>query len=159
MDEHISKPINALELLEILERFSALAGRGTAPGGGDGNKIGHRSALDSDSGVFDLEALRSRLCGDEEAVKEIAGLFLEEIPDMVVKLRSAALAEDWPLLAKLAHTLKGASASFGANSLAEVAGKIEQAAEKPRDPRLNSLLSEMDGQLVALKKSIARVFG
>lgn len=157
MDEHISKPINMRELQEVLARFCVSAGQGGVPGHEVCDKIYDVEALDANKEVFDLEPLRDRLGGDENSARQIVALFLSETPELVAKLRSAALAENWKLMAKLAHSLRGSSATLGADVLADVAGKVERVAQNPDDSTLSTLLSQLDAAVCALEASIQRL--
>jgi len=157
MDEHISKPIRTAELLEVLTRYCTSAGRDAAPENSVCDRIQDHGGSCPDRTVFDLEALRNRLGDDEEAVREIVDLFLVETPDLVSRLRSAAVAEEWGVVARLAHTLKGASANFGAVALAALAGEMEQAAKDPNNAGLQTLLSKMDLEFKELKQHVEKL--
>jgi len=157
MDEHISKPIRTAELLEVLTRYCTLAGRDAAPADSVCDKNQENGVCAPDRRVFDLEALRSRLGDDGEAIREIVDLFLVETPDLVSGLRSAAVAEEWGLVAKLAHTLKGACANFGAVALAALAEEMEQAAKDLNNAGLRELLSKMDLEFKKLKQCVEKL--
>jgi len=60
-------------------------------------------------------------------------------------------------VARLAHTLKGASANFGAVALAALAGEMEQAAKDPNNAGLQTLLSKMDLEFKELKQHVEKL--
>ncbi len=157
MDEHISKPIRTCELLKVLERFAPSAGRGGASGERTRDDAPLGESPIADQKVFDLEALRDRLGGDEEAVTEVVHLFFSSMPTLLADLRSAVLAENWKLLRKLSHSLRGASATFGAMRLADLAGRIERLAEQPHKDDLQPLLSRLDTELHRLNLCVEEV--
>jgi CheY-like chemotaxis protein len=159
MDEHISKPIKVPELIAVLQRFCSPPGREPASAYTAPDKAEEQRAVGSDKMVFNLEALCAHLGGDKETAMGMIDRFLSELPGLVAKLRAAAVAENLPLTAKLAHSLKGVAATFGAEVLAEVASETEQVAKKPGDQRLNALLSQIETELCALETSIARLRG
>ncbi len=157
MDEHISKPINAVELLTVLERFHR--SRGHAGPVADRQSCGMQSleSLCTNADAFDEHALLERLGGDKEAFKEILAMFCEHIPTLLKDLRVAVLAENWEGVARLSHSLKGASANVGAHALADLAAEMERMSRAPHPDRLHSLLSRMDLQLGAVKQSAGRL--
>jgi CheY-like chemotaxis protein len=150
MDEFVSKPITVAELLRVVERFVPWRKSGGASEHGPcgGKKL--REVSDPDPQVFDLAALRDRLDGDEELLKEMVQLFFSHAPTLVAQLRSALTAEDWEEAARSVHTLKGAFATFGAKALAQVAEEIERTAEKSDKDAVAPLLRKLDFGLIEL---------
>jgi PAS domain S-box-containing protein len=67
--------------------------------------------------------------GDKELIAEIAEAYVEEAPQLLVQLRRAMEAGDAELLARAAHTLKGASRYFGVQSIDVDAQMIESNAK------------------------------
>jgi CheY-like chemotaxis protein len=157
MDEHISKPIKAPELKEVLDRFCIAAGQGRTPRNAPYHAIRGNEGFDPNRKLFDLEGLCDRLEGDRGAVKEMVQLFFSEIPAMMAGVRSAALKQDWESLAKHSHTLKGACASFGAISLADLAAEIEQAAKVSHNTGISTLISQMDLEFRELKECVEQL--
>ncbi len=72
-----------------------------------------------------LEELRAVL-GDE--VRHLIQVFLDDAPNLIAKLETAATRPDYPLLYEAAHSLKSSSANLGAMHLSAAAKKIELAA-------------------------------
>ena len=75
---------------------------------------------------FDQEAALGRVGGDLDLLKEIAGVFLDDCPRSLAELREAAERGDCASVERAAHTLKGASANFGAARLVSAALRIEK---------------------------------
>lgn len=72
---------------------------------------------------------------------EVLGLFRDELPNALQRLRSAATAKEWHFAA---HSLKGSARAVGANRLAALALAAEQAAGKPgtRDRLIAEIAAE-----------------
>lgn len=157
MDEHVSKPIKVAELLGILERFAGSVGHGSRVPDLLSDETRPREPSNSHPKAFDEQALLERLEGDKQAFKEIVGLFCEEIPVLLKDLRLAAQAEDWERLARLSHSLKGASSNFGAYPLADLAGQMELMAKTPDPAKLHSLLARMDLELYAVERAAKQI--
>lgn len=157
MDEHVSKPIKVSELRSVLERLASSA-RNAARGGdyaSDGSPPDE--SVGTDKNIFDVEALIERLGGDTEVVGEVVDLFLSHAPALVSEVRSAVTEENWPLLAKLSHSLKGMSANFGADTLADIARQMELVAKASGDNRIRTLLSQMEETLQAVVHEIDKL--
>jgi len=66
-----------------------------------------------------------RLGGDEELLREVARLFLDEYPALMVEIREAVVARDANALERAAHTLKGSVSNFGADAAYNAAFVLE----------------------------------
>ncbi len=76
-----------------------------------------------------IENLRALNPGDnDEFLREIAGIFLEDTPLRIAELDQSALAADLPKFTRAAHSIKGSSANIGANSLRTAAEALENKA-------------------------------
>ena len=159
MDDYIAKPIKTSELLKVLGRFLSTS-RPTniatySPS--EKNDPGNDEIRTADPHVFDLDSLRKRLDGDEDAIREMVELFFSYTPQLVADVRSAVQAEDWPLLTKLSHTLKGGCATFGADRITDIAKEMEQLSQEPGRENLWPLLSRLDTELQVLKRRVAEL--
>ena len=75
---------------------------------------------------LDTEAALVRVGGDLELLKEIARIFLDDCPRSLAELHAALESQDCAGVERSAHTLKGASANFGANRLVFSALQLEK---------------------------------
>lgn len=151
MDGYISKPINAQELYETIERvMSAL------------EKEREQVVIPTGTaGALDKTAVLDRVGGDVELLKEIVDLFLETCPGLLEEIREALRKGDPESMEKAAHSLKGSVSNFGAESAAAAALRIERMG-RSRDlsvapVAIMSLEREIDRvreELVALSKEL-----
>jgi len=73
-----------------------------------------------------IENLRALNPGDnDEFLREIAGIFLEDTPLRIAELDQALAAGDASKFTRAAHSIKGSSANLGAMALRLVAEKLE----------------------------------
>jgi len=73
-----------------------------------------------------IENLRSLNPGDnDEFLREIVGIFLEDTPQRITELEQSLKAGDLPKFTRAAHSIKGSSANLGAMALRFVAEKLE----------------------------------
>jgi len=121
MDDYISKPVRVEELTAALERCQ--------PHAHDGRTVGSSLAPDAVSrpttaaiDPVDLERFREMM---GEAGTELIALFLEETLDLLAELREAVAKGDAESLQRVAHTLKGSSATLGAMRLSDLCKELE----------------------------------
>jgi signal transduction histidine kinase/CheY-like chemotaxis protein len=162
MDDYLAKPVTRGELERCLHRWCrprtdagarasvATAGEastdaaGTTPtkaAGAQGIEFTGTEALAVDpttalDQVLDLDVLAELrlVLGDE--TERLVGVFLEDVPQQLIKLEAAALGPDLPVLRDIAHSLKSASANLGAMALSAACKRVElgarmQALDRP----------------------------
>ena len=129
MDDYISKPVKANRLKTALEQCcelrAAVAAVSTYPAmnGIDRPLPPDAAVLNRDS----LEALKSLQSeGDDGFLKEMIELFLADTParfaDMDAAMETGAQQE----FVRAVHSIKGASANFGADDLHKMCAEVEQ---------------------------------
>ncbi len=132
MDGYISKPVRIQILEDLLKKWTrerSRSGEGEvgAAGTGTGGQGEHGGPDLPGLPVWDQAAFLERLSGDEEGAKEILEVFLEDIPRQVRELSEHLSVGRRGEAKKVAHTVKGASASVGAEALAYAAAEMEAA--------------------------------
>lgn len=76
--------------------------------------------------LVDRPAALERVGGDEGLLREIAGLFIEEYPEILEAIERAAGAGDARALERAAHNLKGSASNFGAQPVTDAALRLER---------------------------------
>ncbi|MFT5233555.1 MAG: HPt (histidine-containing phosphotransfer) domain-containing protein [Candidatus Krumholzibacteriia bacterium] len=92
-----------------------------------------------DTPIIDESRLMEEFGGDTEILSELRDLFLEHAPPLYESLLQAMVAQDLTAIARDAHSLKGACATYGAQRIAMVCKAIEMAAEDSNWDDVNSL--------------------
>ena len=115
MDDYVSKPIQPDELFRALVRATDAVREDTKMTG---------------EPPIDLDFALTRVEGDMQLLREIAGLFAEECPRLMDSLRSALDASDAKAAESVAHTIKGMLGNFGAKGAMEAAFTLEQFARQ-----------------------------
>lgn len=95
----------------------------SAEDNGDRKETGH--AGEANGKPFDYEQLLQQWNGKEEFVAKVLRLFETEASSDILELSKALEAEDADNLGKLAHRIKGSSATVGAERIRSLAAKIE----------------------------------
>ncbi len=76
--------------------------------------------------IFDLDCALDRVDGDRELLQELAGIYLDEAARLRLAISQAMDKHDICAAAKVAHTLKGASANFCSQPVYDAAWQLEQ---------------------------------
>jgi DNA-binding response OmpR family regulator len=118
MDGYLSKPIRQQDVVAVLRQV--LAGPTTSPPETE-DSIGRATGLAAPqtTSIRRLNwtnALRT-VADDADLLQEVLTAFLEEGPELQIRLRSAAAAGDWLEVAKTSHTLQAALRLFGGEVL------------------------------------------
>ena len=133
MDEYIAKPIKVGELADKVAQWIGRGGavqlrrrETAAPEPGAASE-----PIPGDSAkVLDRAALLERLGGDEEFAVEVLGTYLKDSSRQMRLLMEGIEQGDSGLVLRVAHTLKGASASVGATRVQEAGLAMEMACEQ-----------------------------
>jgi len=104
--------------------------------------------------TLELEVALSRVGGDAELLKEIASLFLEEYPKVLMDLRDALTREDGRLLERTAHGLKGSVSNFGARAAVEAAIRLENMGRARQFNEVDRALNTLEHALAALRPEL-----
>jgi signal transduction histidine kinase/CheY-like chemotaxis protein len=152
MDDYLAKPVTRAELERCLHRWCRprIDGTGAGARADTGSESSAVTAVDATGvsvasaandvpaanepppeaimpagGVLDLDVLGELrlVLGDE--TERLVGVFLEDVPQQIIKLEAAALGPDYAVLREVAHSLKSASANLGAMALSAAAKRVE----------------------------------
>jgi len=121
MDAYVSKPLQVQQLIEVIE--------GLVPTGAEVETRALRKAEPSEAelseGVFDQSAIWDRVEGNTELLREIIGLFFDEIPGLLSTIQESIAGRNAKGVERAAHTVKGAVGTFGAKDAQDAALRLE----------------------------------
>lgn len=86
--------------------------------------------MQEDKTVFDKDEALKMLEGEEEFLKELAEIFINDAPGHISEIEEAVNCRNSEALVKSAHKLKGAAANFGKNVTTDIAFKLETMGRK-----------------------------
>jgi two-component system sensor histidine kinase/response regulator len=115
MDGYVSKPVNAEELFEVVEK---LMKEMRPDEGATDTKLGGY--------ILDEDELYAHVGGDKGLLEEMFDLFQEDYPILLSQLRDAIQLRDWNGMRETAHAIKGSVANFAAKTAVETAQKLER---------------------------------
>ena len=137
MDDYLSKPITGAKLASILARWLDRIEVETAP-------MPPFDATPSvDEPCWDAQQALTRLGDDEDLLTTLIGIFLEEMPNQLVELRTARDHHDLPALAYTAHAIKGASSHFCAEAVRSRASQLELLARAEKHADFHTLTDDL----------------
>jgi PAS domain S-box-containing protein len=114
MDGYVSKPINPEELFEAVEKVMEELAEDEETW--EMGLAGH---------ILDEAELLAHVGGDAELLDEVIGLFLDDYPGLLRRLRDAVVRNDRKGVSETAHAIKGSVGNFAAHTAAEIAQKLE----------------------------------
>ena len=147
-DEYVTKPIRTPDLLAAIDR--ATNAEVTLANPAPPLAASHPTGPP----VLDFAAALDRVEGDRELLEELMGMFAAECSHDIAEIRKSLEARDMGLLERLAHTLKGASASLAAGRVADAASALEKQARTGVVGDAEQLLETLLGEINSLLPEI-----
>jgi CheY-like chemotaxis protein len=122
MDAYLSKPLRRERLTEVLDQFSTPEGSGEAAARARGARSAPTLA------AVDTAALLNTVGGDQELLSHLCSMFLESLPDLQQRLRSAVDHGHLREVISAAHALRGVISNFHARPSVEALMALERTA-------------------------------
>jgi two-component system sensor histidine kinase/response regulator len=134
MDGYISKPVDFSKIRKVLD--------------------GVRAQAPNPTPVWDQRQALSGVGGDEQLLREIAEMFLQEYPQAVSELRRALAGHDARMLGRIAHRLKGEVGCFGAGQTVSALVKLEEDAGHADFVRISRAVDEVERAFASLRQAL-----
>jgi two-component system, sensor histidine kinase and response regulator len=149
MDDYVSKPVQAWDLAAAIERWifgRRLAQKSEKPG-----------EPKKQTPIFDKASLLRRVEGDEEFLADLVSLFLEDIPRQISILEEALGNNNTFHCERVSHSIKGASANLGAESLRMVATEMEATVKNGDMIVATALFERLKKEFAAFEMNLANL--
>jgi PAS domain S-box-containing protein len=144
MDGYVSKPVQPHELFKAIDDL-------VPPG--DAAPPAPAAPVPVD--VLDMAQALNRVGGDRGLLNELAAMFLNDCPAQQAELRAAVERGDGPVVQRLAHTIKGAVGTFGAQGASEAARALETMARQGDMSQATAATAALDRELARLRTALA----
>jgi CheY-like chemotaxis protein/HPt (histidine-containing phosphotransfer) domain-containing protein len=151
MDDYLTKPIDSDQLIERLEALQR------KPGKPDLGAVPTPTAVAGVPQAFDLDSALKRTRGKLTLLKQLADLFLQDLPDSLAELQLAIAAGDMRAIERLAHRLRGAAFTVSAAPLAEAAHQLEQIGKNKETERVQEAVRELQARAAELATELAQL--
>ena len=112
-DGYVTKPVSLTELIAVLRDVLPASDRRDGPPTEGAESASGRDSRRAIPDGFDRASALARAGGDEALLRELAGVFLTEVPAWLAGVDRAIDAGDADAIAKAAHTVKGAVDACG----------------------------------------------
>ena len=147
MDAYVTKPLDAAELYEVIDRMAA-ASEEEANGQGAGRGEAERPA-------FDRDAVLARIDGNEELLAEVVDLFLDELPGQMSDIGESVSNRRASTLESSAHKLRGSLGNFGAEVAHDAALRLEEMARRRDLAGAEETFGHLEDALRQLQREMA----
>ncbi len=165
MDDYLSKPMSGDELDRLLHRWAPLPGSplrlpaldvapDSAPSSVAPSRRGAAIVRAPAVDLSALEKLRDMRQGDSDLVLEVIELFLQETPDRLTALRDGLARSDFPLIARVAHTIRGSAGHVGAKALTALCARVEDKARQSTPFNSAFALSSIEEELERVREAL-----
>jgi HPt (histidine-containing phosphotransfer) domain-containing protein len=119
-NQYLSKPIVANNLLAIIDKMLDIKNAPVPE---------EQTNLQTDDSLFDFERLKKVSADDFDFEKDLLSSYVEDVEKKCTQLEDCLEAKDLEGIIHLAHTIKGASYSVGAQKVGDEAFGIEISAK------------------------------
>jgi len=150
MDGYVSKPINQADLFKAIRELvpdpRIISGDDVGDSAGQGSLV-----------VLDHNALLRDTEGDEEFLREIVEIFLQEYPKQMATLTDMIQRGEQEAAYEIAHKLKGSIGSMRAPAAFEVAAAFEGFLRRGDIATAGSLFSELRNRVEELSAELTKI--
>jgi len=151
MDGYVSKPINAKELFEVIEKITT-SSKEKEQGGISMPKENNKPSMD----IFDLPKALGIVDGNKDLFQDITKMLLENLPNDLGKIREAIAVSDSHKLEQEAHSLKGALGNFGAKRSFDAAYRLEKIGKDGKMDESEDAFKTLEKEVLALGAELRR---
>jgi CheY-like chemotaxis protein len=147
MDDYVSKPVRAEELLGVIEKVASRFSVEPRP----------EPSTESPAPVVDEQALMAGVRGDEKLLHELIELFTEDSSTMLTHMKEAIERDDPSELASSAHAFIGSLGNFASRRAYNKAKELERRA---RDGDLDSatgLFADLVEETTRLEEALQEI--
>jgi HPt (histidine-containing phosphotransfer) domain-containing protein len=97
--------------------------------------------------AINWDLVMTHVDGDRELLVDLAVMFIEDYPQFLAELRTAATRSDFPAVERIAHTLKGRVAFFGLKNAVIHAAELENMGRAKNLAGAWDVMAEMESAL------------
>ncbi len=155
MDDYISKPVRSEELEAVLSRCVKPRAADEAPPRKHAGEGLPEDTGTLDTGTLDTATLdRLRELGDEDILKELVDVFVQDATFRLTALREAIANSDFAAVEQAVHTLKGSSANLGAIRLTALCAELQETVKSGEGSRTPDLLEHLEIEFERTRRAL-----
>ncbi|HUP81336.1 MAG TPA: YfdX family protein [Pirellula sp.] len=145
MNDYLSKPIHAAELIEVVERIAV----GPSAGGDCASNL-----QVSQSQGFSIEAALRRMGGERDLLQEHLGYVLSDMPQLIATMKTSVDTGDAKQLTIAAHRLKSLVSSYDHAVAHELTQSLESDAKNGDLSHAEERFAKLEPNLQAFARTI-----
>ena len=107
--------------------------------------------------VFDHADLLKRMDNDEEIIKLVVGVFLQDITERIAVQKAAIEIADFKQIIEVAHGIKGTAANLSCFVLSDYAATIEQAGETNDIETIRNVFPVLEESFIQLESILKKL--
>jgi HPt (histidine-containing phosphotransfer) domain-containing protein len=109
--------------------------------------------------VLDRARLEDASAGDEEFLRELVDIYVEDAEERLAEIKEALISADEEALGRTAHQLKGSSANMGVVCVADHAKKMEDLAREHAIADAAEILPSLEHELGRARAALFEMAG
>lgn len=159
INAYLEKPTDVEELISTIEKLTNDRGNpqipstyrtASPPAGMQSSRITMRNIM----GSINRNRALARLGGDEDLLKELATMYLEDIPLLLKHLHESLESSEFSEAARHAHSIAGLSSNFDADKCVALARQIESECPNGDQPALTNLAGTLQREIDHLNEEL-----
>ena len=160
MDDYIVKPFNFNNFFKVISNYidkEKLILKNDINGKEDKND--KKKDTDKINDGFDFKSAIERLGGNKDLHKTLCKMFVEEIDELIDKLKTLYNDKQWIELGNTAHYIKGSAGTIGDEKLRELSYKLEKSGRNEIVENINSDYENLYKRLEVSKNILSDFLG
>lgn len=151
INDCIGKPLSAGQLLAMIKKWTGT--ESVSPAAGQAQKDVSRPQLEESCAhqPVDLARALREFMGEKEVLSDLLQLFTGNVRTQIKAIRQAMFRQDYKVVAKEAHSIKGAAGNLTAGKMVLVAADLEKAADSGQAEPLRHLVDMLEERLQQLE--------
>jgi len=154
MNDYLTKPVSPQALAQALDRWLNQDYEKSEQSLSEAVHINQVSGKTPHPAIFNHTEFIVRMMDDEDVAKQIAMVFLDDIPQQISTLKGFLNKDDAAGAGRQAHSIKGACANVCAESLRTLAFDLEKAGKSDDLQTIRARLPELEKEFETLKMEI-----
>lgn len=160
MDDYLVKPIEIKNLERILKKW--LLDKKEIQGQFEYNFTEQEKVFSQDKlnelPIFDKDGFTQRMADNEKVIDKVLTIFFITSKEWISNLKNFYELKDINELKKLAHTIKGSSATLGAERVRYLAEVLEKIEENPSWDKVELIINHLEKEVFAFNAKIQKEF-
>ncbi|MEQ8191038.1 MAG: response regulator [Candidatus Eremiobacterota bacterium] len=141
MNDYIAKPLKIKEVFEVIEKYTSVSGEIS-------EAVSQEvSRSETDDVILNKKESLEAIGNDEELLKEMYNIFIEEAPSLMKNLKKAMNEGKASDITLNAHSLKSSSGHIGAKAMEKLACQMERAGKNGEISELSDLYENLQKEL------------